>query len=192
MEKKYKAAIIIGTFSTAAAAWSAATAAIPIMGPVLADTAGLTLITIGLAYSLSALYGKNMDTASLTAFASVVLGAIMGNLALKAGASLIPVFGSYFNATTTATLHAAIGWGIYKIYEEDKDLKDISKKDFRKYMERSKAEAEENIEWYHEMCSKLSEEDRKTLKVLQKKLTDKNLSIRERENIDNQLEALFQ
>lgn len=58
MKRKYKAAIIIGTFSMAAAAWSAATAAIPVAGPVLADTAGLTLISIGLAYSLSALYDK--------------------------------------------------------------------------------------------------------------------------------------
>ena len=144
MNKKYKAAIIIGTFSTAAAAWSAATAAVPVIGPLLADTAGLTLITVALAYSLSALYGKNMDTASLTAFSAVVLGAIAGNLALKTGASLIPIFGSYFNAATTATLHAAIGWGIYKIYEDGTDLKDISKAYFQKYMERSETEGSFN------------------------------------------------
>lgn len=133
-----------------------------------------------------------MDTASLTAFAAVVLGVIAGNLALKAGASLIPIFGSYFNAATTATLHAAIGWGIYKIYEDGKELKDISKADFRKYMERSKTEAEENIRWYEEMCSKLNDEDKETLKTLQRKLKNKNLSIAERENIDQQIEALFQ
>lgn len=192
MNKKYKAAIIIGTFSTAAAAWSAATAAVPVIGPLLADTTGLTLITIALAYSLSALYGKNLDTASLTAFAAVVLGAIAGNLALKAGASLIPIFGSYFNAATTATLHAAIGWGIYKIYEDGKDLKDISKTDFQKYMERSKTEAEASIRWYEEIYSKLSDEDKKTLKALQRKLKNKNLSMEERDNIDRQVEALFQ
>ncbi len=141
---------------------------------------------------MSALYGKNLDTASLTAFAAVVLGAIAGNLALKAGASLIPIFGSYFNAATTATLHAAIGWGIYKIYEDGKDLKDISKTDFQKCMERSKTEAEASIRWYEEIYSKLSDEDKKTLKALQRKLKNKNLSMEERDNIDRQVEALFQ
>ena len=192
MKRKYKAAIIIGTFSMAAAAWSAATAAIPVAGPVLADTAGLTLISIGLAYSLSALYDKSMDTASLMAFSSVVLGAVMGNWALKVGASLIPILGSFFNSATTATLHAAIGWGIYKIYEDGKELKDISKKEFRQYMENSKSEAEESIEWYKEMCNKLSEEDKKMLKTLQKKLKSKVLSAEERDHITRQLEVLFQ
>lgn len=192
MEKKYKAAVIIGTFSTAAAAWSAATAAIPIAGPALADTTGLTLISIGLAYSLSALYGKRMDTASLMAFSSVVLGAVMGNLALKVGVSLIPIFGSYFNAATTATLHAAIGWGIYKIYEEDRELKDISRNEFKKYMEGSMREAEDNVEWYEAKCSRLSEDNKKTLKNLQKKLKNKNLSMQERDDIDRKLEEIFQ
>ena len=83
MNKKYKAAIIIGTFSTAAAAWSAATAAVPVIGPLLADTAGLTLITVALAYSLSALYGKNMDTASLNSFFRRCPGSYRGKSGTK-------------------------------------------------------------------------------------------------------------
>jgi hypothetical protein len=48
--------LIIGTFASLAAAWSAVTAVIPVAGPVLADTAGLTVLTIGMAYSLAVLY----------------------------------------------------------------------------------------------------------------------------------------
>ena len=59
-------------------------------------------------------------------------------------------------------------------------------------MERSETEAEANIRWYEEIYSKLSDEDKKTLKALQRKLKNRNLSMEERDNIDRQVEALFQ
>ena len=62
MTRTGKARLIIGTFAALAAAWSATTAAIPVAGPLLADTAGLTLLTVAMAYSLAALYEKNRRT----------------------------------------------------------------------------------------------------------------------------------
>ena len=55
---KAKKRLIIGVFSSVAAVWSGATAAVPVVGPLLADTAGLTVLTTAMAYSLSILYNK--------------------------------------------------------------------------------------------------------------------------------------
>lgn len=49
MSRKVKARLNIGVFAAAAMGWSGATAYIPVVGPALADTAGLTLISIGMA-----------------------------------------------------------------------------------------------------------------------------------------------
>jgi uncharacterized protein (DUF697 family) len=191
MTTKSKSIIIIGLFSTAAAAWSGATALIPIAGPVLADTAGLTAISIAMAYSLSALYKKSLDTATLVSFSTVVLGTIFGTLALKAGASLIPLFGSWFNAATTATLHAAIGWAICKIYDDGKDLHNVSRKDLKRYIKDSKVEAEEQLLNYRQIYDNLSPEQQIEVKLLQKQIENKDISIDERTEINKRIEAIF-
>ncbi|MDR2728382.1 MAG: hypothetical protein LBB56_04560 [Chitinispirillales bacterium] len=184
---KWESRIAIGIFSTAAATWSAATAAVPVVGPVLADTAGLTLISIGMAYSLSAIYKKNIATGSLAAFTTVVLGAVFGTAGLKAAASLIPIFGSGVNAAITATLHAATGWAICKVYDSGGELSDITIKDIKA----CKNKAKEELANYQKAFNNLSPQHQNEINELQKKLRNKDLSAAERDRIDRRIYEIF-
>ena len=65
LSKKQKAGIIIHSFATAAAVWSAATAWVPVIGPLAGDTAGLTAITIAMTYSLANIFGKKLDEGAM-------------------------------------------------------------------------------------------------------------------------------
>ena len=198
MTKKGKARLIIGIFAASAAAWSAGTATVPVVGPVLADTPGLTFLSIGMAYALSALYDKSISTAGLMAFSTVVLGAILGNLGLKIAASLLSIFGSGVNATITAILHTAIGLVICEIYDEGKNLDDISISDFRERIKSKKREAEEEKKRYDEAFAALSPEKQERVKELQERLKElqkrskkENISDSEFDEINNEISNIF-
>ena len=192
MTRTGKARLIIGTFASLAAAWSAVTAAIPVIGPLLADTAGLTLLTVAMAYSLAALYDKNMDSASLGAFGAVAVGFIAGQLALKVGASAIPIFGSYFNASVTAILHGAIGWALCEIFESGKTPGDYSKEELKEIFNRNKDKAKQEKEKYDRAMESLPPDARQKVKDLQKQIKDRNLSDSERNELMGQITSIFE
>lgn len=191
MTRKQKAYLIIGAYTTAAVVWSGATAYIPVAGPLLADTSGLTVISILMAYSLAALYRVDVDAATLAAFASCVLGAVFGNVGLKALASLVPVFGSMVNATITGTLHTAIGLGICKIFEDGRDLSSVSAKEFCRIVENCRKEAETAKAVYNAAYGRLSKEDQERVKRLQKQMKNPNMTDFERNRIQNELGSIF-
>lgn len=191
MSRKSKAYLIIGTYAAAAVVWSGATANIPVAGPLLADTSGLTLISILMAYSLAALYKIDLDTASLTAFATCVLGAIFGNVGLKMLASLVPIFGTFVNAAITGTLHTAIGLGICKLFEEGRDLNSVSSREFRRIVKECEEEAKTAKEKYDAAFSRLSREDQERVRKLQKRMKDKHMTDSDRDYIQNELGSIF-
>ncbi|MCW5206063.1 hypothetical protein VU08_03900 [Desulfobulbus sp. F5] len=192
MTRTGKARLIIGTFASLAATWSAATAAIPVIGPVLADTAGLTVLTVAMAYSLAALYDKTMDSASLYAFASVAVGAIAGQLALKVCASIIPIFGSYFNASVTFILHGAIGWALCEIFESGRTPVDCSTEELKELFKRNKGKAEEEKKRYDAAMASLPQDARQKVKDLQSKIKDKKLSDFERNELMKEITSIFE
>lgn len=191
MSKRKKAYLIIGAYAAAAITWSGATAYIPVAGPLLADSAGLTLISILMAYSLAALYRIDVDIASLTAFATCVLGAIFGNVALKMLASLVPVFGSFVNAAITGTLHTTIGLGICKLYEEGRDLKTVSAREFRHILESCEEEAKTAQSEYDRAFASLSRADKERVRDLQKQMNHKDMTDSERDRIQAELGSIF-
>ena len=167
MTRKAKATLVIGICASAAAAWSAGTAAIPVAGPLLADTAGLTAISVAMAYLLCVVYDKSVDVAYLASFATIVIGRILGEVGLKILASFVPFFGSYVNAGITAVLHTAIGLVICELFEEGRDLNSISRKEFSSKVKDKKAEAETERNRYDEMFKSLSPTDQKRIMELQ-------------------------
>lgn len=186
-----KKRLVIGSFATAAALWSGFTAAIPVAGPVLADTAGLTALTASMAYTISILYGKKADTATLAAFSAVALGFILGNLLLKVGASLIPIFGSYYNAGSTFVLHAATGWALCEIYDSGKDPSDFSKQELKELMKKNRRKAEEEKESWERAMDKLPSSDRSRIKNLMKQLKEKSLSDDKKTEIVKEISDIF-
>ena len=191
MTTRGKASLIIGVYATAAIAWSGATAYIPIVGPGLFDTAGLTIISIAMAYSLAALYRIDLDTATIAAFGTCVLGAVFGNVGLKMLAGLVPILGSFVNAGITGTLHTAIGLGLCKIFESGRDLNTVSPKEFRRIIKSCEEEVEAEEKRYNAAYDKLSKRDQERIKALQRQLKRRDLSNSDRDRIQNEVGSIF-
>jgi uncharacterized protein (DUF697 family) len=187
MDRKAKANVIIHSYAVAAATWSALTATIPVIGPGLGDTAGLTAITIAMTYSLASLFGKKLEEGVMWSFGAVVLGTVFGVSLLKAAISIFPGVGSAANATITFTLHEAIGWGLYLIFESGGDPTKMSRSELKAYVAKGKVMAKEEKANYEKMMSKLPAEKRAEVERLQKRLADKDLSEADRERIMEQI-----
>ncbi len=191
MTTRGKANLIIGVYAAAAIAWSSATAYIPIVGPGLFDTVGLTVISIAMAYSLAALYRVDMDMAAIAAFGTCVLGAVFGNVGLKILAGLVPVYGSFVNGGITGTLHTAIGLGLCKIFESGRELSGVSPRELRRMIKNCEEEAKAEKERYDAAYSRLPEESRRRIRELQKQLKRKDLTCAERDRIQNEVGSIF-
>jgi hypothetical protein len=111
---------------------------------------------------------------------------------LKSGASLIPIFGSYFNASTTAVLHGGIGWGLCEIYEKKKPLGDYTKDELKAIFTRNKEKAKVEKEKYDLAMSSLPSEARKEVEALQARLKDRNLTEKERNEIMEKISTIFE
>lgn len=192
MDTKSKANIIIHSYAVGAATWSALTAAIPVIGPGLGDTAGLTAITVAMTYSLAALFGKKLEEGAMWSFGAVVLGTVFGVSLLRAAISLFPGVGSAVNATITFSLHEAIGWGLYLIFESGGDPTKLTRSELKEYINRGKAVAKEEKEAYDRMMNSLPPDIRTKVEQLQKRLADKNISETDRARIMEEIDNLFE
>jgi len=192
MNRNYKAHLIIHSFATAAATWSAGTALIPIAGPLLADTTGLTLITIGMTYSLVGLFGRTIDEGSLFSFGSVIIGFVFGTTILKCATSIFPIVSSAINATITFGLHETIGWGIYCILNDGKDPTKLSKSEIKSYINKGKIKAKEEKELYENIMKNIPNNVREQIERLQKKLADENLSKSQKQDIMDEIQKTIE
>lgn len=189
---KAKKRLVIGSFASVAAGWSGATALIPVAGPFLADTAGLTVLTTAMAYSLSILYDKHVSIATLAAFSTVAISAALGQLALKVGASLIPIWGSFFNASVTFILHAATGWGLCEIFESGRNIDTITVAEMKDIIAKNKSKAEDEKERFDRAMNQLPANDKNEIKKLMKKMKNKELSESEQIEIMNKIISIFE
>jgi uncharacterized protein (DUF697 family) len=192
LNRVQKAHLIIHTCAAGAAAWSAMWAYVPVVGPLLADSFGLTCITVAMTGALAMLFDKKPETSAVWSFATVVLGGIFGSVLLKAAWSLVPIYGSGVNATITFGLHEATGWGLFLIFNEGGDLPK-TREEWKTMMERGKSKAadEKDSEYsYKNMMSKLPEEERRRIEVLQAKLTQKDITEEQTNAVLAEIEAI--
>ena len=194
MEKKYKFAslVIIGAFSLLAAAWAATTAVVPIIGPALAETAGLTLLTVAMAYSLCAISGQNYVAEHVMSFAPVALSFITANLALKALASLFPVFGSYYSAFSTFAIQAALGWGIVKLLEAGDNPVAVTREELLQVLVDQMPGAKRQGERYEFLLPNLPDEAKVEIAALEKKLASFFVSRKKKKELMDQISAIFE
>jgi len=192
MNIKSKANIIIHSYSVASASWSALTAVIPVIGPGVGDTLGLTAITMAMAYSLSGLFGKRLDKTIVLSFGALLLGSSLGFSSLRAAISVLHGVSSVINATITFSLQEATGWGIYLFLTLGGDLKKMTKDDLTTYIARGKGMAKEEQNNYQHMLSQLPPEVRDQVEKLQRQLVNSHLSDSKRETIIKTINSLFE
>jgi uncharacterized protein (DUF697 family) len=191
VNRQVSAHIIIHSFALTAAGFSGAYALVPVAGPILFDTATLTALTVGMTYALGSLFNKKLEENSMWSFATVAIGFASGNAIFKAFSSLIPIYGSAVNATTTFVLHEAIGWGLFLIFESGKDPTKLSKKEIQDFIEEGKERAKNEKDNYEKIMSSLPPNERIEIEILQKKLTEKSISEEEKRSILEKITRLI-
>jgi uncharacterized protein (DUF697 family) len=189
--QKTSAHIIIHSSAIAAATWSGASAILPGVS-VLTDTAGGTIIAVAMTYALGNVFKRKLMESSVMAFFSWVVGREMGMIVLKGVFSFIPIFGSLTNATISFGLTEAIGWGLFLVFDEGKDLGALSKQEIAGFLERGKSFAEQikksgEFAWIDELPPHIKAQ----YDYLTKKLGDRNLSTEERQATLKEIEDLI-
>ena len=193
VSSRTKAHIIIHSCAVASAAWAAAWALVPVAGPLLADTAGLTAITVAMVLALSGLHERRLAQQAVWTTVATTLGFTLGNAAVKAFASLIPIFGSGVNATITFALTEGIGWGLNFVFEEDLDPTTLTRDQLKSYVERGKRFAEEvnksgEFSWIGNLPPHINMQYEK----LTRKLADNSIAEAERTAILREIDQLLE
>ena len=192
LSTKQKAGLIIHSYATGAAAWSAATAFIPVAGPLLGDTAGLTAITIAMTYSLARLFNRDLEESAMWSFGTVVIGMVFGSVLLKSLASLIPILGSGVNASITFALHEATGWALFMIFDAGLDPTKLGREELKGFIEKGKDVAAIEKASYEKTMSQLPDNIRNEVVRLQRKMGESDTDEVGKANIMRKIEALVE
>jgi uncharacterized protein (DUF697 family) len=111
-KRKNEAGRIIHGVAVAAASISST------MIPYSADTAALTSLHVGMIQALARLFHRELDARSALGMLHEVSGPLFGNTASKTLLGWIPGVGNWVNTSVTTGLTEALGWRVYKYFEE--------------------------------------------------------------------------
>ncbi len=96
------------------------------------DLAATTSLSAELVYQIAAAYGKDLKSSDRQGEALAIFGlSVGGNLAIEVGLSLvgtIPIAGAVINASGSAALIYALGYGACRFYEAQLDASEIDTK----------------------------------------------------------------
>ena len=113
------------------------------------DLAAMTALSAELVYQIAAAYGMDLQSSDRKKEVVAIFGLSLGsNLAIEAGVMLvsnIPLAGAVINASASATMIYALGYGACRFYEADLDSSKIETKleDLREVLQ---AESEQYLE----------------------------------------------
>ena len=113
------------------------------------DLAAMTALSAELVYQIAATYGMDLQSSDRKAEVVAIFGLSLGsNLALEAGVTLvsnIPLAGAVINASASAAMIYALGYGACRFYEAHLDSSEIETKleDLREVLQ---AESEQYLE----------------------------------------------
>ncbi|MEG3900620.1 hypothetical protein QUB19_00095 [Microcoleus sp. B4-C5] len=113
------------------------------------DLAAMTVLSAELVYQIAAAYGKDLQSSDRQKEVVAIFGLSLGsNLAIEAGVTLvsnIPLAGAVINASASATMIYALGYGACRFYEADIDSSKIETK-LEDLQEVLQAESEQYLE----------------------------------------------
>ena len=186
LSKLERSHLVIHSCAIGAAGWSALWGAIPV-GGITPDTAGL----IAICQVMGGLLARIFDMSYALSFASLAAAAgqyFAGALIIKVLAGLIPVFGSAVNGVVSFATVEIVGWGLYLILDDGKDLNTLSKKEIVEYLERGKKMRTDLSEsgqfaWMNSLPS----ETKKELDELSKEMTNSKTSYQRRDVLANEI-----
>lgn len=181
--RETSAHFIIHSVAVAAAAFSFAFSWAPGVGPTLGDTAVLTGLTVAMTMMIGDLFDKQITESSAWAVGTVAIGYALGTSLLKGAISFIPGVGPFANAAITLSLHEAISWGLYTIFDSGYNPVDMTPEEIKDYFRMGREVSDNYKEKSKEMDrvkKTMSPADQEIIADLEKKIASKDVSQEER------------
>jgi len=165
-------------------------AAFLLANTVIGDAPVLTILTFSMIDDLGTLFGiKNTPYQILRKFLQLFAAQIGGYLAAKF-ITWIPWVGNAINASLTFGITESIGWTIFHLYNNGKNINTASTNDIN--MARKKAE-EDSIDYdnHKKKLENLPDEVRSKYESLAKEMTDSNLTEHEKNAIAKKMKEIM-
>ncbi|HJT55546.1 MAG TPA: hypothetical protein VJ761_03550 [Ktedonobacteraceae bacterium] len=137
---------------------------------------------------LGKLFGKTYKETTIHAILDQVLGTIMGVSSAASVLGLVPGIGNAVNSSITFSVIEILGWAVYDILKDGRDITSLSLEEFKKYIRIASTAEKPDM---RKRIEALSPEKKREYNRLIAQLGDEDLSDEERQSILNKLENLM-
>lgn len=183
-EETVNSAIIINGFAASQAAAAAVLA--PTM---IGDEVVLTALTATMIVSIGkGVFKKPLFRGVVLAWLGRNIGIYLGSRALAMTVKWVPGVGSVANATIAFFVTQAIGWTVFLIFKDDKNLDELSSEEVKEYKRRAKKMEKPDVKKW---VSRITPDEKKEYEALLKKLKEGDLSDNERELVVERMQVLI-
>lgn len=129
-----------------------AVSAISLNGSLLGDEAAITALTAGMIMGLGKIHNKNNSLNKILGWLVPNVGLFLGSRVAAMTVKWLPVVGGAANATISFTTTQVIGWTVYLIYKDNKDLDEVGSKELHVYKRRAQNMNKPDVEqWFKKM-----------------------------------------
>jgi len=129
-----------------------AVSAISLNGSLLGDEAAITALTAGMIMGLGKIHNKNNSLNKILGWLVPNVGLFLGSRVAAMTVKWLPFVGGAANATISFTTTQVIGWTVYLIYKDNKDLDEVGSKELHVYKRRAQNMSKPDVEqWFKKM-----------------------------------------
>ena len=183
-EETVNSAIIINGFAA-----SQAVAAAVLAPTIIGDEVALTALTAAMILSIGkGVFKKPLFRGVVLAWLGRNIGIYLGSRALAMTVKWIPGVGSSANATIAFFVTQAVGWTVFLIFKDDKNLDELSSEEVKEYQRRAKKMEKPDVKKW---ISRITPDEKEEYETLVKKLKNKDLSDNERDSIVERMQVLI-
>lgn len=172
---------------SAAAMTEASTAAFVGSATMIGDEAAILAMTAGMIVALSRIHDKPLSMDDAMKWLLPNMGVFIVSRAFAMSLKWIPIAGAVANASITFAATQIIGWTVYLIFKDDKDLKDVSAKEVKIYKDKAEKMKKPDV---NKWASKMPEEEKAEYDTLVEKLRSPVLTEDERKAITKKMQDL--
>lgn len=183
-EKKDEAAWLIHSFAIAHGG-----VAFTLANTLVGDTVLLSGLTFYMVHKLGKLYGR--EDASAKQIISQSFAYYAGSYLTGKLLFWLPGIGNWANAATTVFITETIGWTCVTLFSSGKKPEELSKEEWKAVLDQANAKAKTYQEENKAILRKMSGEEKRKFRAINKKLRDPAVSEAEKENLLDSLETLY-
>ncbi|NTW50149.1 MAG: hypothetical protein HGB19_10555, partial [Chlorobiales bacterium] len=122
---------------SATAMTEATTAALLGSATMIGDEAAITAMTAGMIVALSRIHDKPLSLDDAMKWLLPNMGIFIASRAFAMSVKWIPIAGTVANASITFAATQVIGWTVFLIFKDDKELSDVGAKEVKVYKDKA-------------------------------------------------------